>query len=129
MLNTCGVEATLLTRNEHPVPDEPIDGEAVAIAQKPSTLDESANHPDHPKAPRANSGSLVSLVAIGASSGGLEACQNFFDAMPQGHGLAFILVQHLDPAHPSLMVDLLADHTKMVVAQAEDGAVILPEHI
>jgi hypothetical protein len=123
---TCGVEATLLTRNEHPMPNEPIHGEAMAIAQMPSTLDETANHikPQH-----AYAGSLISVVAIGASAGGLEACQNFFDAMPQGHGLAFILVQHLDPTHPSLMVDLLANHTKMGVAQAEDGAVILAEHI
>lgn len=62
-----------------------------------------------------------SIVGIGASAGGLDACRKFADALPAGNGMAFILVQHLDPTHESMMVDLLADNTPMTVVQAVDG--------
>ncbi|MPY69264.1 MAG: response regulator [Alphaproteobacteria bacterium] len=63
----------------------------------------------------------LSVVGIGASAGGLEAFQKFFDAMPPDSGIAFILVQHLDPTHQSMMVDLLAPHTSMKIEHAADG--------
>src|ERR1700677_1088207 len=69
------------------------------------------------------------VVGIGASAGGLDACRKFVDALPADIGMAFILVQHLDPTHESMMVDLLAVHTSMVVQQAADGMVIEPEHL
>jgi two-component system, chemotaxis family, CheB/CheR fusion protein len=68
-------------------------------------------------------------VAIGASAGGLDACRKLIDAMPDKTGMAFILVQHLDPNHDSLMVDLLASHTRMKVSQASDGEGIAPDHL
>ncbi len=43
------------------------------------------------------------------------------DALPANIGIAFILIQHLDPTHESMMVDLLAGHTSMTVHQAADG--------
>ena len=55
------------------------------------------------------------VVGIGASAGGLEACKKLVGALPAGNGMAFILVQHLDPTHESMMVDLLAGHTTMTV--------------
>jgi two-component system CheB/CheR fusion protein len=61
------------------------------------------------------------VVGIGASAGGLDACQKLVDALPAASGMAFILVQHLDPTHQSMMVDLLANHTAMRVQQAVDG--------
>ena len=51
------------------------------------------------------------------------------DALPAGNGMAFILVQHLDPTHESMMVDLLASHTAMTVRQATDGMLIEREHL
>ena len=51
------------------------------------------------------------------------------DALPAGNGMAFILVQHLDPTHESMMVDLLAGHTSMTVLQATDGMPIEREHL
>ena len=71
----------------------------------------------------------MSVVAIGASSGGLEACTKLLDALPTPTGMAFVLVQHLDPTHPSLLVELLAEHTAMTVMQAGDGMTILPEQL
>ncbi|MGA3303792.1 MAG: chemotaxis protein CheB [Methylovirgula sp.] len=68
------------------------------------------------------------IVGIGASAGGLDACKKLVDALPAGNGMAFILVQHLDPTHESMMVDLLADHTSMRVQQAADGMPIERDH-
>jgi two-component system, chemotaxis family, CheB/CheR fusion protein len=50
------------------------------------------------------------------------------DALPAHNGMAFILVQHLDPTHESMMVDLLAGHTSMIVRQATDGMLIERDH-
>ena len=63
----------------------------------------------------------LTVVGIGASAGGLEACKKLLQALPGGKGMAFILVQHLEPTHKSMMVDLLASHTSMIVQQAVDG--------
>ena len=69
------------------------------------------------------------IVAIGASAGGLDACRKLLDALPADNGMAFIIVQHLDPSHDSMMVDLLAGHTAMPVLQATDGMAIEREHV
>ncbi len=69
------------------------------------------------------------VVGIGASAGGLSACIKFLDALPADNGMAFILVQHLEPNHKSMMVDLLAGNTSMTVRQATDGMPIEREHL
>ncbi len=51
------------------------------------------------------------------------------DGVPASNGMAFILVQHLDPTHESMMVDLLAGHTSMTVRQAIDGMPLEPNHL
>src|ERR1700728_2504895 len=77
--------------------------------------------------PRGSSDFLV--VGIGASSGGLDACRKLIGALPAGNGMAFILVQHLDPTHESMMVDLLAGHTSMTVLQATNGMPLERDHL
>jgi two-component system CheB/CheR fusion protein len=47
------------------------------------------------------------VVGLGASAGGLDAFRRLLTAFPPGTGMAFILIQHLDPTHASIMVDLL----------------------
>jgi two-component system CheB/CheR fusion protein len=69
------------------------------------------------------------IVGIGASAGGLDACRKLIEALPASNGMAFILVLHLDPTHESMMVDLLARHTRMAVHQAADGALLEPDHL
>lgn len=69
------------------------------------------------------------VVALGASAGGLDAFKKFFDAMPADSGMAFVLIQHLDPNHESMMVDLLASHTPMKVQQASDGMQLERDHV
>ena len=51
------------------------------------------------------------------------------DALPTGNGMAFILVQHLDPTHESMMVELLAGRTSMQVCQATDGMKLARDHL
>lgn len=69
------------------------------------------------------------IVGMGASAGGLEAFKEFFEAMPDAPGMAFVLVQHLDPTHKSLMVSLLKNYTKMAVTQVKDNTKIVPNHV
>jgi len=68
------------------------------------------------------------VVALGASAGGLDTFRKFFDALPVNNGMAFVLIQHLDPKHESLMVDLLTGHTPMKVLQAADGMRLNRDH-
>ncbi len=60
------------------------------------------------------------VAGIGASAGGLDAFKKLLAAMPPDSGIAFVLVPHLDPAHESLMVELLARHTTMPVVEVAD---------
>ena len=69
------------------------------------------------------------IVGIGASAGGLEAIEAFFDALPGQSELAFVVIQHLSPDYKSLMGDLLRKHTKMPIREAEDGMPIEPASV
>src|SRR3569623_2004830 len=61
------------------------------------------------------------VVGIGASAGGLNALERFFDNLPRDTGMAFVVVQHLSPDFKSLMDALLARHTDMPIHPVEDG--------
>ena len=69
------------------------------------------------------------IVGIGASAGGLEALEEFFDHCPENTGLSFIVVQHLSPDHKSLMKELLTRHTKMKVVVADNETDVLENTI
>lgn len=66
-------------------------------------------------------------VAIGASAGGLEAIQEFFDNMPPSGNLSFIIIQHLSPDYKSLLVELIGKHTPMKVVEADHEMSIEPD--
>jgi two-component system CheB/CheR fusion protein len=69
------------------------------------------------------------IVGIGASAGGLEAFRAFLTQMPADSGMGFVLVQHLDPHHKSMLVELLAAHTGMPVLTADDGTFVAANHV
>jgi len=73
--------------------------------------------------------SKLIVVGIGASAGGLEALKEFFAAMPAASGLAFVVIQHLDPTHVSYMADLLAKGTAMSVVPAEHGTAVAADTV
>ncbi len=66
------------------------------------------------------------IVGIGASAGGLDAFQRLLHHIPSNTGLAYVLVQHLDPTHKSLLPELLGRASATAVVQAVDGMRIEP---
>ena len=68
-------------------------------------------------------------VGIGASAGGLDALQRFLSNIPENSGMAFIIVQHMDPTHKSGLVNILSRYTPMEVQEVVDGVQVLPDHV
>jgi len=68
----------------------------------------------------------IPIVGIGASAGGLEALEQFFRHAPANSGMAFVLVQHLDPNHASLLTEILQRTTSMPVVEALDQIPVEP---
>jgi two-component system CheB/CheR fusion protein len=69
------------------------------------------------------------VIGIGASAGGLEALELFLSAVPQNSGLAYVVVQHLDPTQKGVMAELLQRLTRMPVAQVKDRMQVQPDHV
>ncbi|MGA8408392.1 MAG: chemotaxis protein CheB [Candidatus Acidiferrales bacterium] len=69
------------------------------------------------------------VVGIGASAGGLEAFTELLRYLPENTGMAFVLVQHLDPTHESVLQEILARSTKIPVTEVKDGELILRDHV
>ncbi|MEO1574819.1 MAG: chemotaxis protein CheB, partial [Pseudomonadota bacterium] len=69
------------------------------------------------------------VVGLGASAGGLEALEEFFNTVPPDSGMAFVVVQHLTPDFKSLMDELLARHTIMAIHKVEQGMAIEPNSV
>jgi two-component system CheB/CheR fusion protein len=65
-------------------------------------------------------GDGLAIVGIGASAGGLEAIEQFLRPLSDKSGMAFVVVQHLDPTHKGMMAELLQRATPMKVVQAKD---------
>lgn len=103
--------------------------------QEPATPDGDAEQRPEPAAPRDRDGDDGGrdhepvVVGLGASAGGLEACQALLEAMPRSSSVCLVLIQHLDPDRQSLIVELLARHTEMPVTEAEDGIELEPGHL
>jgi two-component system CheB/CheR fusion protein len=69
------------------------------------------------------------IVGIGASAGGLEALLELFGAVGNDSGMAFVVVQHLEPRSESHLADILSKSTKMPVVQASEGDKVEPDHV
>ena len=74
-------------------------------------------------------GSLVGIVGIGASAGGLEAFEQFFARVPQSSGLAYIVVQHLDPTQKAMLAQLLQRVTTLSVREAGEQMRVEANHV
>ena len=66
------------------------------------------------------------VVVIAASLGGLKAIRQVLSALPQEFPAAIVIVQHLSPTYPSMMVELLKNHTTLTVKWAEQGQPVYP---
>lgn len=69
------------------------------------------------------------IVGIGASAGGLEAVTQLLKSLPADMGMAFVLVQHLDPTHESALSSLLARATEMPVTEARENVRLEPNQV
>jgi two-component system CheB/CheR fusion protein len=67
------------------------------------------------------------IVGLGASAGGLEALDQFLAHVPKPSGMAFVIVQHLDPTHKGIMPELLQRATSMRVIQVKDRTPVRPD--
>ncbi|HEY7086609.1 MAG TPA: chemotaxis protein CheB [Tepidisphaeraceae bacterium] len=71
----------------------------------------------------------LTIVGVGASAGGLDACSQLLQSLSQHTGMAFVIVQHLAPKHESVLPDLLAGQTSMPVLQAAEGMEVEADHV
>ena len=69
------------------------------------------------------------VVGVGASAGGLEAFTSLLQHLPADTGMAFVLVQHLDPDHPSALTELLTRITSLPVCEVTDKLRVQPNHV
>ena len=69
------------------------------------------------------------VVGIGASAGGLEAFSQLLSNLPRNTGMAFVLVQHLDPTHSSALEEILSRTTSLPVREVTDGLPIERDHV
>lgn len=77
----------------------------------------------------AKTSAKFAVVGIGASAGGLEALELFVAQIPIDSGLAFVIVQHQDPTHKGMMVELLQRRTLLPVYQIENQMPVMPNCI
>ena len=76
---------------------------------------------------RSTGRSIFPIVGIGASAGGLEVLELFLKNVPVGSGMAFVIVQHLDPTHKGILAELLQRVTPMKVSQIKDRTRVQPD--
>ncbi len=71
----------------------------------------------------------VPLVAIGASAGGLEPLEKFFEAVPNEPGIAFVVVQHLSPDYRSMMNELLSRKSNLPILHIDNNMKVAPNTV
>jgi two-component system CheB/CheR fusion protein len=82
-----------------------------------------------PKANPNPSGAPFPVVAVGASAGGLEPLQQLFAGVSDESGMAFVVIQHLDPDRPSMLTKVLQGGTRLSVVEATSGMALEPDRV
>jgi two-component system CheB/CheR fusion protein len=101
-----------------PISSKPVKRQSVRKMEKPSFAKNT---------PRAKRSFLI--VGMGASAGGLEALGQFFEHMQANSGMAFAVVQHLDPTKKGMLPELLQRSTTMKVTQVKDRTRVRPNEV
>lgn len=71
----------------------------------------------------------IPVIGIGASAGGIEALEAFFKELPPDSGAAFVVIQHLDPHHKSILAEIIQRFTPMHVIQVESNMSVVSNHV
>src|SRR2546427_10068293 len=119
-------DRTARDKRQPPVPEGSEPTESKEITTVP---DEPTDPPADEVCSKSASKTRCSVAGIGASAGGLEAFSELLRYLPADTGLAFVLVQHLDPRHESILAELLAARTKMPVIQVKQVTAVNPNHV
>ncbi len=97
---------------------------------KQSSGEQKAVSPRHKKTKKGTSqDGRFPIVGVGASAGGLEAVERLLRHLPENTGMAFVIVQHLDPNHESRLTEILSRATSMPVAEAQHGGRVEPNRV
>jgi chemotaxis methyl-accepting protein methylase len=76
-----------------------------------------------------SNGQAFPIVGIGASAGGLEALEQFLKRVPARSGMAFVVVQHLDPTHKGMLAEILGRESALPVHEITDRVRVKPDHV
>lgn len=93
------------------------------------TIGAGGNADEHSSEAYPNIEKSFPVVAVGASAGGLEAFTHLLKNLPADTGMAFILIQHLAPAHESILTELLSKATAMPVSEVKEGVAVEPNKV
>ena len=104
-------------------------GDDTVERRKRSSANRSTAKEEAAASPVPSEDAAVRIVAIGASAGGLEPIEQFFDNIPNDCGLTFVVIQHLSPDFKSMMNELISRHSKMHIERIEDGMLAKPNVI
>ncbi len=75
------------------------------------------------------SATVFPIVGVGASAGGIDSFKKFLGGIPQDSGMAFVLIQHLEASHESLLPEILSRNTEVPVHEIKDGMKLAPNRI
>ena len=106
------------------LPDMPEDGDGSGLGatSKDAGGEDDLKHAAAPERTRL-------VVGISASASGIDALKGFFSTMPADIGMAFVIVQHLDPNYDSSLAAIIAGYTALPVRLAEDGMLVGPDQV
>ena len=99
------------------------------LSASPASADAALTQAGLPQVTSEAVGSIFPIVGIGASAGGLKAVSTLLAEVGTQTGMAFVVIQHLDPVQESHLVPLLRRSTALPVNEAVDGIVVRPNHV
>ncbi len=112
----------------------PVKGDRLKTSNARRSLDNLRKKPASPPRPRraarkAVDGGVFPVVGIGASAGGLDAFLRFFKELPVATGMAYVVIQHMDPLKESFLADILSRSVRIPIVEAKDRMRVMPDRI
>ena len=116
-------------KSAHSMPRKPPPKTAVPPPPNPADEPLPSTNPAVPDHLTPEQSVAYPIVAVGASAGGLEAFKLFLASLPTDTGMAFVLIQHLDPSHESMLTAILSRSTSMAVREVKHNMPVRPNHV